>query len=110
MCIQNLLEKKHYEEAVQYLSEVMGQQVWNKREYIHTDNDTLDALINSKIAYCEERDIPIHFVILGEMKNIRKKEMFVILFNLLDNAIEASELQEKRKEILKWNCIAVRAS
>lgn len=97
MCIQNLLEKKHYEEAVQYLSEVMGQQVWNKREYIHTDNDTLDALINSKIAYCEERDIPIHFVILGEMKNIRKKEMFVILFNLLDNAIEASELQEKEK-------------
>lgn len=97
MCIQNLLEKKHYEEAVQYLSEVMGQQVWNKREYIHTDNDTLDALINSKIAYCEEKDIPIHFVILGEMKNIRKKEMFVILFNLLDNAIEASELQEKEK-------------
>lgn len=31
------------------------------------------------------------------MKNIRKKEMFVILFNLLDNAIEASELQEKEK-------------
>lgn len=68
------IREKHYEEAVQYLSEVMGQQVWNKREYIHTDNDTLDALINSKIAYCEERDIPIHFVILGEMKNIRKKK------------------------------------
>jgi len=97
MCIQNLLEKKHYEEAIQYLSEVMGQQVWNKREYIHTDNDTLDALINSKIGCCEAKEIPIHFMILGEMKNIRKMEMMVILFNLLDNAIEASELESKEK-------------
>jgi len=97
MCIQNLLEKKHYEEAIQYLSEVMGQQVWNKREYIHTDNDTLDALINSKIGCCEAKEIPIHFMILGDMKNIRKMEMMVILFNLLDNAIEASELESKEK-------------
>lgn len=97
MCIQNLLEKGYYEKAVQYLSEVMGKQVWNRREYIHTDNETLDALVNSKIAYCEEKDIPIHFMILGKMKKIRKKEMFVILFNLLDNAIEASELQDKAK-------------
>lgn len=97
MCIQNLLEKKHYEEAIQYLSEVMGQQVWNKREYIHTDNDTLDALINSKIGCCEAKEIPIYFMILGDMKNIRKMEMMVILFNLLDNAIEASELESKEK-------------
>lgn len=97
ICIRNLLENKHYEEAGQYLSEIMGKQVWKEREYIHTDNDTLDALLNSKIACCEEKDIPIHFVVLGEMKNIRKMEIMVILFNLLDNAIEASELESKEK-------------
>lgn len=97
ICIRNLLENRHYEEAGQYLSEIMGKQVWKEREYIHTDNDTLDALLNSKIACCEEKDIPIHFVVLGEMKNIRKMEIMVILFNLLDNAIEASELESKEK-------------
>ena len=97
MCIRNLLEKEHYKEAQQYLTEMLGEQTWNTGEFIQTDNDMLDTLLNSKIAYCEEKEIPIHSVILGDMKGVKKMEMLVILFNLLDNAIEASELLEKEK-------------
>lgn len=97
MCIQNLLENEHYKEAQQYLADIMGKQAWNNREFIQTDNDTLNALLNSKIAYCEEKDISIHCTILGEMKKIKKMEIWVILFNLLDNAIEASEFLEKEE-------------
>lgn len=96
ICVRKLLEKKHYKEAERYLSEMIGKQILQKEEFVHTGNTVLDALINSKIAYCADKDIPIHCIIIGAVKNIEKMEILVILFNLLDNAIEASEKLEKK--------------
>lgn len=95
MCMQKLMEQGNYKEAGNYLSELLGRQVWNKREYVQTECDTLNALLNTKIAYCEEKYIPIHCVITGNLAMIEKIQYMVILFNLLDNAIEASESVEK---------------
>lgn len=100
LCIQNLLKKAQYEEAERYLAEILGKHLCNKKEFIHTENETLNALINSKIAYCKEKAIPIHCVILGQTTSMKKIEILVILFNLLDNAIEASEaLEENERDI-----------
>ena len=52
---------------------------------------------NSKLSICNEKGIEVSSCIIGDFSNIDGFMISIILFNLLDNAIEASQKIIKRK-------------
>lgn len=89
MGMQELLKKGKYMELEEYLQELTGRYLVQGEEYVHTNNDMINAVINNKIWYCKEKAIDINSFITGDLSNVNNMEISVILFNLLDNAIEA---------------------
>ena len=64
----------------------------NSLEGIHTGNSTIDALIGSKSAIAKKKNIPVECEIdIPEKLYIREDHLVVVLGNLYDNAIDASE-------------------
>lgn len=99
-CIESLLMNKEYEQAKNYVREVNG----TLEEYFSlfdTKNVIVNAILNSK--YLEGREKNILFVFklgdLSELK-IRDTDVVVLLSNLVNNAIEATE-QGDGKRIIK---------
>lgn len=67
---------------------------------IKSDNKTLDYIINSKLGALKDTQIIITGSI-GDLSDIKDKDLASMLGNILDNAIEAiAELDEKRIELL----------
>lgn len=101
MAMQELLKKGKLMELEEYLQELTGRYLVQGEEYVHTNNNMIDAVINSKILYCKENNIDINSFITGDLKNVNNLETSVILFNLLDNAVEACLkcLDDRRIEI-----------
>lgn len=93
-----LLDKQQYEEAKHYIQELETHYLSETRESLHTGNATVDAVINTRAAACHEENIPLYCTVIGNLRDVDGFRMATILFNLLDNAIEASE-KEKHPEI-----------
>lgn len=67
---------------------------------IRSDNKTLDYIINSKLGVLKNTQIIITGSI-GDISDIKEKDLASMLGNILDNAIEAiTDLEEKRIELL----------
>ena len=96
--INVMLEKEEYEKIQEYLEEITGYYLKSIPEYICTNNSLLDAAINTKFAYCNENGIETSCKIIGECNGIDDFKLALIVLNLLDNAIEASE-REIEKEV-----------
>lgn len=94
--MRELLERKRYEEMKQYLEEITGKYLGREMEYIHTHDKVLDAILNAKIALCREQDIVIHCTVTGELAGTGGLSLGTVLFNLLDNAVEACMKLEKQ--------------
>ena len=103
MCIQSLAEENKYEELKRYLKNI-GDELVEGTMTIDTNNDIVNAVINTK--YKEAAKKHIVFVLrVNDLSNIRMedRDIVVLLSNLLNNAIEASEkLDEKRVIQIKF--------
>lgn len=70
----------------------------NILNYINTNNAAFDAVINSKIAVCSQRNI---FMEVNIKQNtdifILPSEIAVLFGNLLDNAIEAAKDTDEKE-------------
>lgn len=86
------------EEIKEYINVLTNNYMPNILNYINTDNAAFDAIINSKIAVCNQKNIFMEVnVQKGVEMNISPTEIAVIFGNLLDNAIEAAkDTAEKR--------------
>ena len=59
---------------------------------VHTNNDTLDAILTEKSLVCQKADIP--FTCIADGRNLgfmKPLDLYTLFANLMDNAIEASE-------------------
>ncbi len=97
--IKLLLEKNHTSAAMEYLCELdaslvrPGQEIWS-------GNEILDLILNWKIAEAAGKNIPIHIDTNVFPCTLPEQDLCILLGNLLDNAIEASEnIEEKSREI-----------
>jgi len=81
-----------------YVNMLTNNNLPNILNYINTGNAAFDAVINSKIAVCNQRNIFIEVNIKqGTDINITPAEIAVLFGNLLDNSIEAAkDTDEKR--------------
>ena len=86
------------DEIKEYVNVLTNNYLPNILNYINTNNAAFDAVINSKIAVCSQRNI---FMEVNIKQNtdifILPSEIAVLFGNLLDNAIEAAkDTDEKR--------------
>ena len=98
--IRLLLEKDHVSEVLEYLHDLdassvkPGQEIWS-------GNEILDLILNWKIAEAAKKDIAIKIDTNVFACTLPEQDLCILLGNLLDNAIEATEnIEEKSRELL----------
>lgn len=91
--IYGLLSQERYEEAKDFLKEY-SISLEKTKEYIHTDNPIFNTVINNKIEYAKSEDIIITTGLHKTLKPMHGNDLYTIMGNVLDNAIEA-ELKEE---------------
>ena len=66
-----------------------------------TENNTLDAILNVKLAHCKKNDIKMFvYKEKGAELNIPQREIVVLFGNVLDNAIEAATKTKAKKIVV----------
>lgn len=91
--IYGLLSQERYEEAKDFLKQY-SISLEKTKEYIHTDNPIFNTVINNKIEYAKSEDIIITTGLHKTLKPMHGNDLYIIMGNVLDNAIEA-ELKEE---------------
>lgn len=91
------LNSNEYNEAKNYLSLILDQ-LNQTYTYIETGNSVLNYIINTKLEYAKQKRIAVK----AEIENISFEKMgsfdfSSLLGNILDNAIEASELSSQKE-------------
>lgn len=88
-CISGLFYNKNYEELGQYLQKLQFEMSDN---LVDTNNQIVNAIINNKIAECKKKNILLTIKVDNlAYINIIDDDIVIIISNLLNNAIEASE-------------------
>ena len=90
-CVEILLDKGKVCEAKEFLAKSVNSSVINTKTYVNTSESLIDAVLNNKLALCRELNINADYRILASFAGIDKMSFSVILFNVLDNAIEAEK-------------------
>ena len=92
------LRKASKEEYDKYLDE-MEDSVRIYEAIVKTGNDVLDTILTEKSLYCKDREIQVSCVAEGkQMDFVNTIDLYAILGNALDNAIEAVEKFEEREK------------
>ena len=92
------LRKASKEEFEQYLDE-MEESVRIYEAIVQTGNDVFDTILTEKSLYCKDREIQVTCVADGsQMDFINTVDLYAILGNAMDNAIEAVEKFEEKEK------------
>lgn len=93
-----LIRQKNYDEAEKYLNGLVNEKIGTIRDYVMTESDVINAIINSKLSEASEKGIDVRASVGKEIGEIDVYGLSVALANLLDNAIEGCmRIQGKRK-------------
>ena len=88
------------EKREEYLSE-LEETIYIYEAIVKTGNEVLDTILTDKSLYCKDRQIKVSCVVDGsQMEFINDIDLYALLGNALDNAIEAVEkfyMIEKRQ-------------
>lgn len=78
--------------ALKYIDAVTDAQIKSVRDFIKTDNDYFDAIVNTKLAVCERSGIELKADVMnGALNKLNNYEIASLFGNLLDNAMEAAK-------------------
>ncbi len=99
LCMEALSAQKKFDDLDKYIKNICGG-LDSEFPAIQTNNVIVDAILNSKYQEMKEKKIVFVFKMsdLSEI-HIQDEDVVVILSNLLNNAIEACEQCENKKEI-----------
>ncbi len=104
MVMQEMIDGHREEELGVYMVNLI-QNMYQKGDYSHSGNVVIDSILNFKLQEAMHKDI--HFrveVDLPNKLNVEPFDLTVILGNLLDNAIQASEQIEPKDRKLSVSC------
>jgi len=104
VALRGYFQRNDYEGGIQYIDEISEKMT--SGETIDTGNVALDAIISTKKALAEERNITfISTVQIPEKLPIDAPDICIIFGNSLDNAIEACERIKNDKKHIKLSVI-----
>lgn len=96
--IKAYLMLKKYEEANKYLND-LDVDLQSVNQMVETGNISCDAIINSKLSLAKSHDISLNYkVIVPKTLVITDIDLCVLIGNLIDNAVEANDLIEEKKD------------
>lgn len=90
--IKDLIHNQQYEKAIEMLDKYDKGQNSVKITEIVSDNVVLNYLLNRKISQCDKMGIDFSCYVLGKVTGVDDLDMYILLENLCDNAIEAAAL------------------
>lgn len=85
-----LMREGKIQDADNYFSEFLDSELTEARHYINTDYEALNAVVNRKIGECTDNNIKVSTAVSASLDNVAEMDLCIVLFNLFDNAIEAS--------------------
>lgn len=101
--VYSLIEMEEYQEANEYIEQVYGRITAVSRA-MKTAVPAVNALLQVKIAACEEARVPVTLDITSKWERLEETlpawEMCKVLSNLIDNAIDAMEAIPQKKRHL----------
>ena len=99
--IQGILDEKNYTKLEKYIKGKLSSEKLKGYNYIFTSNKIIDSVINYKFSVAEQKGISAVCTLTAEISESFEHDVSLILSNLLDNAIEASEqLKNIKPEII----------
>lgn len=90
--IRNLIETGEYDEVKNYIDNLLHYK-FQPINIIFIHNTILDSVINEKMSYCSSRKIELSVKVKSKLlieNNEKAVDIALVLYNLLDNAIEAT--------------------
>lgn len=103
-----LLQDKEYTDAEEYLRKFLKEKTESIVSAVFTDSNIINAVINSKIAQCDNHGIKYKCEITKKLQSIQEFELSIFLSNLFDNAIEAC-LSVKENRFISLSIIDVKS-
>ena len=95
-----MLKDGRTEEAMEFLSQFDGDLDKIIVDKMYTDNIVVNEFLAKKSKDCRQKNIDFVVVVNGELKLIKNVDIFCVLSNLIDNAIEAQTfVDNKRVEV-----------
>ncbi|MCM1227634.1 MAG: GHKL domain-containing protein [Clostridium sp.] len=99
-CALNMAEQTEHDALKEYLKQLSEEKMIPADSYVKTNRNVLNAVINTKSELAKKRGFDIHCIVTDEMENISDLDVGILLANLLDNAIEACEKNQKSSVII----------
>lgn len=96
LCVQNYIEQDQRQKAVQYIEKLTDTKLNVFHEYVKTDSELLDAMINMKLNSARGQGIEICCNIGVSLAGYNENDIMILFYNAIDNAIEASVKQTKK--------------
>ena len=88
------------EKAKEYLEEYIGETFSGKNEFAKSGNLAIDAVLNYKYVNAVEKRIRMELELkIPDVLPYKSSDLCIVLGNLLDNAMEATEKLENEKDI-----------
>ena len=97
--MKGLVDENNREELTKYLAQY-ADQLQAMIAFVRTNNVCVDAIINTKLTYAQEKGIGVICRIDANLPALREIDYCTLLGNLLDNAIEASLKNLTQPEII----------
>ena len=94
------LEEGHIPETLAYIEELQGK-INQIQNYVHTENDFLNFVLNTRLSVAAEQAIPVKVQIEDtDFTFMERMDLHSLLGNILDNAMEASvKLPASRRDV-----------
>ena len=89
--LSELLEEKEYQKAEEFLKQYTEEKQIRNQTLIYCDNIILNYLLNRKVSQCEKSGISMKCFVCGEIEGIKDVDLYILLENLIDNAMEAAQ-------------------
>lgn len=97
--LKGIFSKGSYDEGLSYADHMINK-IASMQKLIYTDRFAFDAVVNAKLSEAADKGISVEYNITCSIDNNMKDDDLVsLLGNILDNAIEACEFVQGRKEI-----------
>lgn len=101
--VYQLAKENKIEQLIEYLEEY-NKIDSTKEPMVYCNNSTVDAILNHYILLAKDNGIEVHLnVALPEELKIRDTDLCIVIGNLLENAIEASEKEKNKRIKLRIN-------
>ncbi|MBQ7900554.1 MAG: GHKL domain-containing protein [Clostridia bacterium] len=97
LAIKAMAESSNCDDIKEYVSKIVDKKLNDVQKIVFTDNDVFNAIINTKLEICKQKNIYPTINISNEaVRYINNSDIAVLFGNLFDNAIEAAEKTDEK--------------